>query len=266
MKTLKILSLNCFESPFSRTNNSRITRLTKEILTLEPDILCLQEIIFSKTAKKLDRALANKGYFSVYKPGAIFNWGGLFFASKLLPDKKEYIRFKKSGLLFSLAVTEKIIKKGYQKIELCLNPKITILNTHLLCLFPFGRKSHKKTQAAQLSQIIEDIQRNIRNFFVFSGDFNFQPSDALYKTLRSQLKIIDPLLTSTKPTVVKSNTNRKAFFWPKENARVDYTLLSANPNLTRVRQQIIFEQTYQIRNRELNLSDHYAILTELKIS
>src|SRR3989344_2745462 len=124
---LKIITLNCFDSPLSIIRIARINIIITKIISLRPDIVFLQEITFSKTATKIGEVFKNNGYKVFYNADSVFNRGGLFVASLLSLDTSQFVRFTNQGKLLSLQFTDRVLGKGYQRMTLSVSGKIIVL-------------------------------------------------------------------------------------------------------------------------------------------
>ncbi|KKU11146.1 MAG: hypothetical protein UX14_C0002G0010 [Parcubacteria group bacterium GW2011_GWF1_45_5] len=263
---MKIVSLNAFESPLSRTNKIRLKKLTEELLRLKPDIICLQEIIKAKTARRIQKLLQPYGYRTFIQPKRIFNHGGLVCAVKLPVIKHEFTPFKNQGVHVSLQLAERIIKKGYQCVKLQTDTfPVTVFNTHVASIFRKKSKKQLQTRFVHVRQLLDAIVKTKGNI-ISTGDYNFTPHDQEHRFMEKAGGLTDPLEITYFPTVSPKNTNRKkSFIWPKYSVRHDYTWLSKGLLKKLHKQKIIFDTPYKIKRRFIHLSDHYGILTELKV-
>jgi exonuclease III len=262
-----IISLNAFESPLSRTNKARLKKLTKELLRLKPDIICLQEIIKAKTAKRLAKTFTQFGYQVFCQPKKIFNHGGLWCAVKLPVLDFIFIPFKKQGSRLSLQLAERIIKKGFQRLALKTKDDnvLILFNTHLASIFKQQSKKQLKTRLGHVQQLINIISSD-KNLTILSGDCNFTPHDPEHHLMEKSTGLVDPMEIVYYPTVSPQNTNRKkSLIWPKYSLRHDYTWISKGLSSYLHQQKIIFDQPYPIKKKLIHLSDHYGIWTELRM-
>ena len=60
---LKVITLNCFDSPLSSKRTARINHLISEVIKLKADVICFQELIFLKRVKRIAKVFENNGYY-----------------------------------------------------------------------------------------------------------------------------------------------------------------------------------------------------------
>jgi endonuclease/exonuclease/phosphatase family metal-dependent hydrolase len=261
MKKISLISINCFGLPLSDRNH-RLAVLISEITKYKPDIVCLQEVFFPKTAFAVSQELSKAGYDIFYSKGKIFNKGGLLTSTISPMAKKRFVRFTSQGSLLSLQITDRFLGKGYQKVELLINrKKITLLNTHVACAYIRHSKKEKQSQKEQLSQLVNDVGKSKK--IILTGDLNFAPEESLYSELIQKTSLADPSENAGLITFPGINTNRKGFHIGYSSCRLDYTLVSKDMAVRK--QQVIFKDKFNIRGKWRQLSDHFGLLTEIEI-
>jgi endonuclease/exonuclease/phosphatase family metal-dependent hydrolase len=258
---LTILSLNCFDISFFTllTRRKRLLRLTHEIITLNPDVVCLQEINFRDTERLFKKKFENAGY-SVFSPPTHSPRipGGLFIASKYPLIAPRFTVFRDQGKIMAPDIVERIVRRGY--ITAKIHPKdtnpVTIFNTHLHC--PMGAYEDSNINGIIRSQWTQLVSGRQKNRVIVTGDLNTIPENEMYPTFTNYL--VDPLGGTRGHTVSTRNTNRKFLY--KLNSRIDYTLVS--PDLSgQIRQTIVFTEPVSDGTQSFYLSDHFGILTEI---
>ncbi len=259
---LRILTQNCFESPLSTNRHLRLNILVDSIISQNPDIVFLQEIIFSKTAHRISKIFNQQGYSTYFSPGSILNRGGLFTASKLPFQNFKFIPYQNQGQILSLQLTDRTIQKAFQSFTLKLGlQEINLINTHLLSVY---RNSDSETSQlnSQLSELIVQIS-NLENL-ILSGDLNFSPDSKFYEQLINQCHLSDSSNQDDLITVSPKNTNRSGFYKNSQNEKLDYTLVSHSLSKN-ISSKLIFDKPYQIGNKKQHLSDHFGLLTNIAL-
>ena len=102
---------------------------------------------------------------------------------------------------------------------------------------------------------------------IVSGDFNFKPSNYLYTKLLDITHLVDPSFGTDSITVFANNTTSWKFNLGLKfnlNKKIDYTLVSKDLAKD-ITQKVIFDELSKIKNKEIHLSDHFGLLTSLKI-
>jgi endonuclease/exonuclease/phosphatase family metal-dependent hydrolase len=234
-----------------------------EIIKLNPDIVCLQEIISKGQINIVKNKLTSSGYHIFNEEGFVFNKGGLVFASKFPILNKEFIEFKNQGKLLSLQLSDRIINKGYQKVEIEIDSqKIQFYNVHIVSRYNGSSLKEKVEQIHQLDQLGEDLEADRDRNKVCIGDFNTQSSGDYYMRFINKTFLIDPLARDC-ITYSPENTNSKQKFSFDHNSRIDYILFS--PSIKQIETSIIFKNEFIIENRKQHLSDHFGIQSVFEI-
>jgi len=261
---LKIVTLNCFDSPLSLNRGERIYSLIKRVISSRPDIVCFQEITFSRTAQNLEKLLGKNGYRISLNTGSVFNKGGLFIASLFPIIESQFYRFKNQGPFNSLQVTDRILGKGFQKVTLLVNNnKVTLFNVHLAAVYISKSESEKMTLEDQCNQLACSIIKDVGEIIV-CGDFNFPPSNPLYSELLTLTKLIDASKDDGPITVSKNNTNRQGLYKNGSDVKLDYTFVSYGLSKN-ISSRVIFDDLYEIKGKRVHLSDHFGLQTQLNI-
>jgi len=257
---LKIINLNCFESPLSADRKARIWDLIPKIISLNADIICLQEINFSKTATRVSEMFRKEGYSTFQNADRLFNRGGLFLATKFPIKESAFSRFTDQGTLDSLQLTDRLLGKGFQRVVLSTNEgDIVLYNVHLVNVYEKDSRSQKKVLTSQFNQLIEEVNIEKEKLIV-SGDFNFFPDDVLHAELLKVNNLVDPLSDSGSITISRYNTHKNGFYKIVSDGKTDYTLVSKDLS-GEIRQKVIFDELFNINGEKMNLSDHFGLLT-----
>lgn len=260
---LNIITLNCFDSPLLLKRKARIDRLISELVSYRADIYCFQELIFLKRAKRISKIFEKLGYYSFFTPGKRLNKGGLLFVSKYPIQKSEYIKFKNQATPFSFQLTDRFLKKGYQKNELVIEgKKITVINTHLVSLYKTISAKEKRVLLNQYKELLDDLNK-IKNKTIVAGDFNISFTEKMYQELEEKTNLFDPFRNENIITVSKDNTQRKHFYKIKKDTRLDYVLLSNDSKMLNFK--VILKDLYRLNRKNINLSDHYGLMVEVEI-
>lgn len=203
--SLTIFVQNILGLPFINIHH-RLSTIANTIHTQNPDIILLQEVNLTAYIKFFQ--ILDLKYQLFYSPSKLINQGGLL----TLVNKKysvsdfKFTKYKNQGNIFSLQLTDQILKKGYQ--SLCLKDLgICLINTHLVtCYFtPNNPDSNHSSQIKQLSQFI--TYQKTKNLII-GGDFNFTPdTNSYYQFLKNQ-KLVD-ISASLNPSVKQIFTKVK---------------------------------------------------------
>jgi exonuclease III len=169
--SVKVLSANLllFPFPFFFNQQERIDEFTKIVRELNPDIILIQEVWDNRSLGLLIAAFPD--YYSIYSPGAGYNYSGLLTLSRFSPKTATVRRFATS-LRHSLE--EFIAQKAILQIELTTGEKpLHLINTHLYSAAPDRSYRPNLDQFRLLAEIAGKIAGRI----IVGGDMNLRPED-----------------------------------------------------------------------------------------
>lgn len=258
---IKIITQNCFDSPLSSNRFNRINFLISKIINLNPDVIFLQEINFSKTAFRVMKALKDAGYHVFCQPGLVLNRGGLLTASRISIDNLEFHRFGSQGKILSLQIADRILGKGFQKMTTTVNGnKVSLFNVHFVSIHNRRSFAERKTLESQFEML--SLKSNEDK--IICGDFNFTQKDPLYHELLKKYDFVDPLESTNLKTIVSNNTNKKGIYKDGLNVKFDYTFISKKI-AKNIKSDVIFDELFAINKQKTNLSDHFGLFTVFEV-
>jgi len=258
---LKVITINCFDSPLLLKRSTRINRLITELIKLEADVFCIQELVFLKRVKRVSRLFEDAGYNTFFTPGKRINQGGLLIASRYPFVDTKYVKFKKQPLSFSFQMTDRLLSKGYQKVTIDVEgDNYSLYNTHLVSIYRDSSLGEKIISLMQFREFLEVIKNEVSRTIV-AGDFNFTPSNSFYRRIKRKTNLYDPMQGSNLVTISRSNTNRKRFFKIDKDSRLDYILISKDLKI--ITQRVILDDLYEIKKKKIHLSDHFGLMVEV---
>lgn len=240
MSNITLLTFNfAFHSHVFRSNDIFLL-LSKQLIDHNPDIVCLQEIVFSSQVQTLNQSLANQGY-KCTTSSKIINKTGLFIASKHPISNTSLYTFnhQKSQALFKnpYVIGNHIISMGYIIATLKLpHTKINLINTQLQYSYP--EDSIKSVHASQIHQILKHISPDQPT--ILTGDLNITPfSKSCSQLLASRLQDASSEITHTYfPNRYPKLMQKLSLVYPQP-AKFDYifhthhfkSLKTTSPNL-----------------------------------
>jgi exonuclease III len=218
----------------SKTNHIRIA---EKIQTLEPDIVCLQEVVFQNQCEIFNLP---KYYKSIAaSSGERIVKGGLAIFSKKEPLSVNFIKFEKQGKLFGQQLAERQLEKGFLIVEFA---DYIIINTHLVADHSdkWTEKSLKHTtdQCNQMLKFIFEMKSSKQ--IIITGDLNFIPSTKSYESL---IKV-----------GLNDLTNKIPYTFVTKKAKLDY-ILSTN--------KVVSHKSRVIRFTHQEPSDHLALFSQI---
>lgn len=267
-----IISQNCFDVPLLNSKRHyRIKLLIENLIAVNPDVICLQELTFPDTRKIAIRRLTSAGYkifSSRYLLG--FNQGGLLIASKYPISSVRYVTFSNKGNITSMQVVDRAIAKGYQLVKIRVDGKtLHVVNTHLYCVYretdTKQMNTHRK-QLIQLSRAVKALQGDV----ILTGDLS-EPTnsstninDFLHATgLVDLTRAISQNRVDLKNTNVMYQNNK--FNASMKGGKYDYILTTSRFQQNMRLVELIGVETVSVGSKKQHLSDHYGIKVEIEI-
>ncbi|MBD3280363.1 hypothetical protein GF389_02470 [Candidatus Dojkabacteria bacterium] len=238
---LRVFNLNCWllPPPLSIQNTARIKKIVNMIRSYEPDIVTLQEVWLSRYTKMFTKALPE---FKFITAGTrILNKSGLLTGTKKASNEHKTNFFK---ILPGFNYIERIARKGYHEIR--INNNFSVVNTHLYAPTKPAEKLFTVSQFKYLHNCLTSES------LVISGDINID---------EPELRMINHSFKYDRRegnTVSKENPLTRIRFnkYGIPEQKVDYLLCPKNRNFQ-------VETHYE---KEIIVSDHYALLSNLKIN
>lgn len=257
---LKLVSINCHDHPLMiRRRRRKILIIVDEIIALKPDIICLQEINLSRTAKIIAPLLAERGYQNFSLHDRIVNRGGLFISSAFPIKKTRFIRFHQQGQLFTKQMADRMLGKGFQHVTLDVKGEnIDLINTHLVVAYSKQSKAQTQIQLNQVDQLADYLAK-FRESLIVAGDLNIKPNNTLYKRFIKKTKLIDQTAGKNFLTA----WSRTMYGVEKIQVQVDYIFSTQDWKASE--QKLICDQTHFLRGEERYLSDHFGLAAKLEL-
>jgi exonuclease III len=173
-KTLNIYSHNiCWTQ--SKINHIRIA---EKIELLQPDVVCLQEVVFQRESEIFNLSKYHKSVAA--SSGDRIVKGGLAIYSKVKPICIDFIKYEKQGKIFSPQLAERQLEKGFLVAEF---EDYLIVNTHLVAdqskKWTEPKLKHTNEQFSQLLDFIKTTGK--AKPILITGDMNFAPTNDSYK-------------------------------------------------------------------------------------
>ena len=185
---LDIMIQNCrWTSMWNK--RARFNQIKQKIIEKKPDIVCLQELVFS-----FDRRFFQlEGYYQISAPANLKNRGGLLTLVKSSVGECHYRNYAKQGRILSIQVFERFLGKGFLATYLS-DKDLWVVNTHMQAVHKIIEK-HDIVQEKQLDELLEFIKS--KNRVILCGDLNFTPFSQNYKKVTQFLTDLSSVDRST---------------------------------------------------------------------
>lgn len=166
---IRILDANLWLIPYlAREINKRLDKFVILVKSLDPDIICLQEVWLNKYINYMHDRLSE--YKVMASNSVVRNRSGLVILSKTNLLAAKIIFYP---VLSGFSVPELLASKGIISVVVQLgNKKLKLVNTHLYAGKTDRDKKFKRTQLSILSDMFND-----KSNLVLCGDLNYSPNE-----------------------------------------------------------------------------------------
>ncbi len=257
---LRLLTLNTLSVPFVRHTRARLATLGRELNDAGLDVICFQEIQFSRYIPLVQQSFPNFPHHA-FEPFVHAPKGGLMTLSRIPITRQRFVLYEKRGRITSPALADWVLHKGILVAELTMQDvPVAIVNTHLLANYSADWSQnnrytrHQQAELQQLRHTLEEI--GPETLVIVVGDFNIPTGTRLYRDFVSAAGLYDPLAQSTAPTF------RPPRFLPGRHEQpLDHVLVRA-PRGCRVQASariVLRDPLSLVNGRRAHLSDHSAI-------
>ena len=253
--SLKVVSWNVFLRPgiLKDKQIERVDSIAASILTMDADVVVLQEVFHKRSRRKLIKALS-ASYPYHTKIGRKTFWGvpsGNCIFSKDSIESQQFIYYEKA------MKADKLAKKGAIAVTITHGGKsFKIYGTHLQA---GGGHEGVKIRCSQIDQLASMAEPDEKTTSLFAGDFNIRYEDSLYDYLSEQLNIdnIVPVNHELGTANFSDHTLTDASGGPKW---IDFIFLH-RANGIRFRVSRIKEPRCLFKNIRSRISDHNPLIT-----
>ena len=154
----------------------------------QPDIACIQEVLFPKSRSMLDGLTDYHVSRELNFFPPLTTKGGLATLTRSKPLEVSFHPYQSQGNFFTEQKWDKLIGKGFLEtiIEDTQLGKVRVINTHNVCTYTEDTDRYLEAQAEQLLQRIKSHTEN-GEFIIVAGDFNFKRKSKLYPQFRALL-------------------------------------------------------------------------------
>lgn len=259
----------------------RVVPLADKILSVDADVVCLQEIHAEDASESLYELLKDRysHFYTAIGPRVLgFSLeslglpSGLFIASKYPIEKPQFTQFSVSGVQMNYGFFDFLIKNGNDPIG-------HIYTTHMQSL---KYRQFEEIRAVQLSEILEKMENDSKLVdckvpFFLCGDFNIplgwdEPGSALIEAYFEDDYNRDQVdANAENRTCTDYFTNY--FFSPTKDREeidpyfqiIDYALLHRSLGSSNHEIKTVQVRMNDLDHPEMAISDHHGLLTTIKL-
>lgn len=262
MSLIKLLSFNCYGLPISTDKRRRFKLLVNEIIKLNPDIVCLQEVYFKSQFLFFNKYLQETYPYHFYSQGKLFIDSTLVIFSKIPYLSAKFTAFKVQGCKNTMSIFDRLIFKGYHQLSFQFaNQSFQLINAYLMANF-YNRPGELQSNQIQLKELLQYVKQKRINRYILTGDLNFEKNSKAYQVATQKYHLLD----LSQEIDISKNPN---YF--NRLAQIIMTPMIKKPDYIfsdhcQVKKcSIVFEKKIKQGKKSFFLSDHYGILAEIEI-
>jgi endonuclease/exonuclease/phosphatase family metal-dependent hydrolase len=244
---MRIVSWNVWGVPvITPALDERIAAAPEALLTLEPDVVCLQELWEARHAESVARGLAAKGLRHFRRFEGPDGRTGLFIASKWALLDARFRPFSLGGTPHSLWHLDWMVEKGVASVtlETPAGP-LRLENTHLHA--QYRTDEYGPERLAQAVELLLGGSERRNEALIVSGDFNGRGDELPRRALRDLGELDDAIPASSEDSV--------------------YARSGRDLSIRITGTKIALAETRRLKSGEtLPLSDHAAVVVDLELA
>ena len=217
---------------------SRFPQMLEAITSLQPEIICLQEVFCFKLLKKFTENLSDKGFHLHYsKSDSLISKNGLLTATKFP------IKFTTEIDYSMYTGAEYLIKKGMLTTHLKSDVgNILVHNTHLQSNSIYTMQTRcTEVRQQQKKEVVSEVKKNIYDLNLICGDLNDDFNTFEHQTFLKKL-----------PFSHYTTNPDKIITFPKHKKQLDYIILNQELDIT--------YQKIEVVNQKI--SDHEILIAD----
>lgn len=262
--TFSLVTFNCFGG-LNWTTPRRLRSLARELQTLRPSIVCLQEVQ-SNLALRLLLRLAGDYPGHAYLPGLSAPLGSLLTLARGALHSPHFTRYTTQGAWLGPTIMDQLTQKGMLMSRSQQHDQpVIVINTHLVANYRANWQPGNRAvrdQQRQLHQLAAVVQEQAPEAIVLvAGDFNIPRGSWLYEEFLERSGLSDPLAGDTRPTYRPFPGVPARYALP-----IDFVFLRTPPGLrVHTTAELCFtEQCTYTTGGQGYLSDHAGVLVTLQ--
>jgi len=280
-KTIRVLQYNVWGIFSSKDKSFRMSESAKAIAALDPDIIALEEAFARKSRKQIVEGLKAAGY-----PVAGWHyWHKPYGSGVMLITKHpiESLAFEKYQVKSPPFNMEHYAGKGMAHAVLQTpHGPLDFYLTHVLSRTPaiFDEQGEfipgdpfqvdRILQMYQIDQYVHQTRNPMGRSFIAAGDWNVSPEMLEYHALRKLTGFensFDLLHPGENPSTFSKNNT----FVTEDFSRIDHIFYKNFPGdqgfwVKPIESRVVFQEKVEDpKGKEINLSDHYGLLTIFKV-
>ncbi|MFN8445883.1 MAG: endonuclease/exonuclease/phosphatase family protein [Caldilineaceae bacterium] len=262
--TCSFLTFNCFGG-FHWNTPVRLRTLASMLATMEPDVVCLQEVQSYLALRLLLRTCTSHPH-RTYARMAHAPAGALLTLARQPLTEPQFIRYSSQGAWISPTLMDRITQKGALISSFTLGTyPVSVINTHLIANY-WGNWTQNNPaalqQQLQLHELAKLVQSQPSNrLLLVMGDFNIPRGCWLYEEFLQLSGLQDPLAGDQRPTYRPLPGVPMRYALP-----IDFVFLRVPPELdvTATIDRCFVERVPLVSGGQGYLSDHLGLHVTLR--
>jgi endonuclease/exonuclease/phosphatase family metal-dependent hydrolase len=264
---LKVLTWNIQMLPrwaIKKEQKLRTKWIIEDLLKQDVDVIVFEEVFDVGIRGLLRLALLPKFPFQVGVQNKRWTWkqgNGVWVVSRVPLKPLKHIFFKDSYGTDGLANKGAVLVEGTKR-----GKKFQIAATHLQSTNDAAAQTVRNSQLAQIRQELLDpfMKENVPQLLI--GDLN-TPKEATvdYKKMLETVGMQDCPITDERPYTWDRANSWNTEYDDEKSSQLDYMLLNAQRSLTKIRRLLVYRPFLLLKNKKMDLADHYGVIGEIDL-
>jgi exonuclease III len=255
VENIKVASLNVWGLMYvSKNRKERIRAIGQCLKISQPDVILLQELWLLRDFLTIKTHLGPEYRGFRFEGGLVGCGLAIFTKLAVVEGSLRFKKFEVSGRMWRFWEGDWFTGKGLMSIQLITpNSKkiVKVINTHLQSSYNTSSKLGKDYEAEkslQIFDLVDEIHRQVSNYYILGGDFNVETGELPWKILMQSVN-----LEESNPTDLPTGNNIINSFKRQESRpmAIDHLFFS---NTLNVDSFTILEE--KIADKKISLSDH----------
>lgn len=259
---MKILTLNIWGAPYAKHRSGRIEAICDELMRLDPDILCFQEVYLPDNRQELIAGLVDRWRYHHYFPSALIG-SGLLTMSKFPIVDAAFHKFRMQGKPDDILRGDYYAGKGIGLTRIDTpDGVIDVYNSHTHAQYEPDNDNeyaaYTETNLYEAARFIDS--QSGASPVVLCGDLNTRPDQAGYRIITQVGSLIDASFHLNQEYLI-TFSSQNPYAGDSPDQCLDYVLVR-NVGVDSVKLEM--NEAYMGSTGHI-FSDHYGLLAEVRL-
>ncbi|MGJ3237863.1 MAG: endonuclease/exonuclease/phosphatase family protein [Anaerolineae bacterium] len=258
---MRVLSLNIWGAPYARHRRARVAEIVDALLTLDPDVILLQEVYLADNFRQLRDGLGERWSHYRYFPSGLVGSGLLTF-SKYLIVGSNFHAFRMRGKPDDIGRGDYYAQKGVGLTRILVDEALVdVYNVHTHAQYDFDKNNEYAVyNETNLYEVTRFVYQHSSDLYpvVLGGDLNTRPDQDGYRIVMDLGDLLDVgfhLVGEHSVTFSQDNP-----YVESVDQCLDYLLVR---KIRPIRFDVVLRHV--LTGDVLAYSDHYGVLVDLDL-